>query len=182
MEHAVSEGDRLSHSSPYPHCDLKIHATSNFFDINGCANIGIAGAAKNTGRPNRISDLGVQTNLYTMPERMNPHNNGLRRSPHLREQREKDKETSQKRKAHVSFGTVAAAKLGLGLFLLITLATNVVVPRQQTEKDTTFTQQVMNRFHEVNELYDGTLNEVHYLLYATDISSNDSFTFRNAMK
>ena len=40
----------------------------------------------------------------------------------------------------------------------------------------------MNRFHEVNELYNGTLNEVHHLLYATDISSNESFTFRNAMK
>ena len=89
---------------------------------------------------------------------------------------------SQKRKAYISFGTVAAAKLGLGLFLLITLATNVVVPRQKTEKDTTFSQQVMNSFHEVNELYNGTLNEVHYLLYATDISSNDSFTFRNATK
>ena len=40
----------------------------------------------------------------------------------------------------------------------------------------------MNRFHKVNELYDGTLNEVHHLLYTTDISSKDSFTFRNAMK
>ena len=40
----------------------------------------------------------------------------------------------------------------------------------------------MNRFHEVNELYDGTLNKVHHLLYATNISSNNSFTFRNAMK
>ena len=32
------------------------------------------------------------------------------------------------------------------------------------------------------ELYDVTLNEVNHLLYATDISYNDSFTFRNAMK
>ena len=40
----------------------------------------------------------------------------------------------------------------------------------------------MNRFHEVNMLYEGTLNEVHHLLYATDISSNNSFTFQNAMK
>ena len=40
----------------------------------------------------------------------------------------------------------------------------------------------MNRPQEVNELYDGTLNEVHHLIYATDISSNDSFTFRNTMK
>ena len=67
MEHAVSEVDRLSHSSPPPHYDLKIHATSNFFDINGCANIGRAGAGKNTGRPNRIADLGVQTNIYATP-------------------------------------------------------------------------------------------------------------------
>ena len=84
-EHAVSEGDRLPHSSPPPHSDLTTHAAANLFDINGCANIGRAGAAKNTGRPNRISDLGVQTNLYATPERMNLHENGLRWSPRLRE-------------------------------------------------------------------------------------------------
>ena len=54
--------------------------------------------------------------------------------------------------------------------------------KHQTEKDATITQQVMNRFHEVNELYNGTLDKVHQLLYATDISSNDSFMFRNEMK
>ena len=113
---------------------------------------------------------------------MNPHENGLRRSPYLREQREKDKETPQKRKAHVSFGTAAATKLGFGLFSLIALATNVVVPQQWTEKNATFNQHVMNRFHEVNELYDGTFNKVHHLLFATNISSNDSFTFRNTTK
>ena len=113
---------------------------------------------------------------------MNPHDNGLRRSPRLLEKWEKEKETSQKRKAHVSFGTADATKLGFGLFSLIALATNVVVPQHQTEMEATFTQQLMNRFHEVNEMYEGTLNEVHHLLYATNISSNESFTFRNAMK
>ena len=83
---------------------------------------------------------------------MNPHENGLRWSLSLREQRETDKETSQKRKSHVSFGTAAATKLGFGLFSLIALATNIVVPQHQTEKNATFTQQVMNRFHEVKEL------------------------------
>ena len=56
------------------------------------------------------------------------------------------------------------------------------MPQHQTEKNAIFTQQVMNRLHELNELYNGTLNEVHHLLYATDISSNDRFMFRNAMK
>ena len=72
--------------------------------------------------------------------------------------------------------------LGFGLFSLIALATDVVVPQHQTEKNATFTQQVMNRFHEVNELYDDTLNKAHHLLYATNISSNKSFKFLNAMK
>ena len=86
-EHAVSEGDFSPHSSPPPHCDLTRHAASNLFDINVCANIGRAGATINTGRPNRIADLGVQTNIYATPERMNPHENGLRWSPRLRKQR-----------------------------------------------------------------------------------------------
>ena len=100
-EHAVSEGDRLPHSLPPPHCDLTHHAAANLFDINRCANIGRAGAAINTGRPNQIADLGVHTNLYATLERMNPHENGLRQFPRLRKQQEKDKETSKKRKVHV---------------------------------------------------------------------------------
>ena len=56
------------------------------------------------------------------------------------------------------------------------------MPQHQTEKNVTFTQQVMNRLHEVNELYKGILNEVYHILYATNISSNESFTFRNTMK
>ena len=66
-EHEVSEGDCLPHSLPPPHCDLTNHATANLFDINGCANIGRAETAKNTGRPNRIADLILQPNLYATP-------------------------------------------------------------------------------------------------------------------
>ena len=40
----------------------------------------------------------------------------------------------------------------------------------------------MDRFHEVNELYDGTLNKTHHLFYSTDITKNETFTFREAMK
>ena len=93
-EHAVSEGYRLSHSSPPPHRDITSYAGAKLFEIDGCANIGRAGAAKNNGRPNRIADLIFQTNLYATPEIMNPHENGLRWYPRLREQREKDKEKS----------------------------------------------------------------------------------------
>ena len=77
---------------------------------------------------------------------------------------------------------MAPTKVAFGLFSLVTLATNTKIPEHQTNPNSTFTEQVMNQFHEVNELYDGTLNEVHHLFYATDISSNESFTFRNAIK
>ena len=90
-EHVVSEEDWSPDSSPPPHCDLTSHAAANLFDINGCTNIGRAGAAQNTSRLNRITHHGVYTNLYATPEIMNPHENGLCRFPRLREQQEKEK-------------------------------------------------------------------------------------------
>ena len=45
-----------------------------------------------------------------------------------------------------------------------------------------FADQDMNWFHEVNELYGGTLNGVHHFLYSNKISSNECFTFKQAMK
>ena len=65
-------------------------------------------------------------NFLHMPMIMNPHENGLRRSPHLRKQRKK--EESNKRKSHVTFGTTAATKLSFVLFLLIALASNFTMP------------------------------------------------------
>ena len=72
-EHAFSEGDRSPKSLTSPHCELTNNAAAILFDINGCANIGRAGAAINTGCFNRIAYLSVQTNLYAMTERMNLH-------------------------------------------------------------------------------------------------------------
>ena len=56
------------------------------------------------------------------------------------------------------------------------------MPKQQTNTNTTFTEQVMNWFHEVNGLYDGTLNKIHHFFYSTDITTNDTFTLSEAMK
>ena len=56
------------------------------------------------------------------------------------------------------------------------------MPKHKTNTNVTFTEQVMNRFHEVNELYYGTLNKIHHLFYSTDITTNETFTLREAMK
>ena len=89
---------------------------------------------------------------------------------------------SQKRKAHTAFSTLAATKASFGLFSLVAPATNIKLPEHQVNPNATFTEQVMNRFHEVNKLYDGNLNKLHHLFYATVISTNEIFMFRNAMK
>ena len=47
--------------------------------------------------------------------------------------------TLQKQKAHTAFGTSAATKVALGLFLLVTLATNIKFPEHQINPNTTFT-------------------------------------------
>ena len=114
------------------------------------------------------------------PKRMNPRENGLRRSPRLKEQREKAE--ANKRKAHVTFGTAAATKIVFGLLAMFALTSNFTMPNHTNTPAATFTEAAMNRFHEVNELYDGTLNTVHHMLYSSDISSNECFTFHQAMK
>ena len=92
------------------------------------------------------------------------------------------KQRIEKHKPPVTFGTTEAKKLVFGLFLLIALATNIKIPKHKTKPNTTYTYKVMNQFQKVNELYDGTLNEVYHFLYSTDIISNECFTFRNATK
>ena len=56
------------------------------------------------------------------------------------------------------------------------------MPKQRTNSNATFIEQAINRFHEVNDLYNGTLNKVHHFLYSIGISSNHCFTFKQAME
>ena len=56
------------------------------------------------------------------------------------------------------------------------------MPEHRTQKNLTYTEQVMNQFHKANELYDGTLNEIQHFMYSTNITTNECFMFLNAMK
>ena len=51
-----------------------------------------------------------------------------------------------------------------------------------THPNVTYTEKVMDRFYELNELYDGTLNKIHHLFYSTDIAKNETFKLYEAMK
>ena len=77
-------------------------------------------------------------------------------------------EESKKRKDHVTFVTAAAMKVVFGLFSLIALVGNITIPEHRTHENLTYIKQVINQFHEVNELYDDTLNKIHYFMYSTN--------------
>ena len=94
----------------------------------------------------------------------------------MKESRKRD--TSQGKTNGIS----AATRVAFGLFSMFALATNNIIPNHLINPDANYTEHVLNRFQEVNELYDRTLNEVHHLMYSADIITNECFTFRNAMK
>ena len=82
--------------------------------------------------------------------RLNPQENVLRR-PRICMNNRITKD-SQKRKSHVTFGTVKDTKVVFVLFSLILLVTNITIPKHGSNPNATYTKQVVNRFHELNEL------------------------------
>ena len=58
------------------------------------------------------------------------------------------------------------------MFSLFALVTNTSMPRHRTNPHASYSELFMNRFHEVNEQYDGKP-----FMYATEISSNECFIF-----
>jgi hypothetical protein len=36
-------------------------------------------------------------------------------------------------------------------------------------------------FEELNEHYNGTMNQIHFLFFSSDVSSNEVFTYKEAM-
>jgi hypothetical protein len=109
-----------------------------------------------------------------MPTRINLHEAGLRRSPRL--------ETKNKNpKAHVPFGAKSRSKM-LGLFTLISLVSSISLPSHQAGQNKTSTERLIRKFKELNEHYDTTINEMHLFSFLTDVSSNEVFTFQQAMK
>ena len=172
-------------SSLYSQHEQVNQATANLF-----ASVGISSSnkARSESHTNIFdSNLTFASKTYDsevealqIPARLNTHENELHWSPCLREQW--GNEDFQKLRSHASFGTSAATKVALGLFSLVALATSIKIPEHQTNPKYTFTEQVINRFHKENKFYDVTLNEVNHLFYATNISSNKSFTIRNVMK
>ena len=116
-----------------------------------------------------------------MPQRVNLHEAGLRRSPCLQELEAK----KSTKKAHVTWATKATRVISL--FTLYSLVTDVKIdmPAYNISPSATLAERAVCCFHEVNELYGGTLNSICAYAFSTlalDMSNNEVFTYTKAMQ
>ena len=115
-----------------------------------------------------------------MPTHINLYEAGLRHSPHLNENATNN---GIKQEAHVTFGATLLKTVSLFTLLYNVKDSLTSMPSYSIKPNASFTARTMHRFHELNELYDGTVNQLHNLAFSTiDISSNEVFTYHKAMK
>ena len=125
------------------------------------------------------SDSGDSSHLH-MPTCINLHENGLRRSERIKNQL-KNANGGPRQKAHKAFGAVTKRLVRIGsLFALMTTA--VEMPNHPLPSNASLLEKAVNRFHECNELYDGTLNQLHNFALTADVASNEVFTYQQAMR
>lgn len=105
----------------------------------------------------------------SMPPIIDLEKAGLRRSARIAERESKDKETSE-----------GAKVFGVSLFTALSTVGSITLPdynRNGNENEKpSWADRCMTRFHEVNELYDGTCNQFHFMAFSTltdEVASNE---------
>jgi len=120
-------------------------------------------------------------NQLMMPKRMNLHEAGLHRSPHLQELEAK----KLHKKAHVTWATKATRVISL--FTLYSLITDgkIDMPAYNISPTATLSEHAACCLHKVNELYEGTFNSICAYAFSTialDMTNNEVFTYTKAMQ
>ncbi len=67
------------------------------------------------------------------------------------------------------------------LITLLSLVSQVTVPDHELLTHATFSKHLIKRFEDLHDHYDGTMNQIHFLSLSTDESSNEAFTYKEAM-
>ncbi len=82
--------------------------------------------------------------------------------------------------AHVAWGTRTQRSVS-ALITLFSFVSHVTVPDHELPTHAMFSDHVIKRFEELHEHYDGTMNQIIFLSFSTDVSSNKVFTYKEAM-
>jgi hypothetical protein len=67
------------------------------------------------------------------------------------------------------------------LITLFSFVSHVTVSDHELPTHATFSDHVIKPFEELHEHYNSTMNQIHFLSFSTDVSSNKVFTHKEAM-
>jgi hypothetical protein len=93
-----------------------------------------------------------------MPQRINLHEAGLRQSPRLKELADNK---PSKEKGHVIWVSKVTKIVTLLLVFSFVRDVSLNLPSYNISPEATMADKTVAHFHEVNELYNGTLNAIH---------------------
>jgi hypothetical protein len=67
------------------------------------------------------------------------------------------------------------------LITLFSFASHITVPDLELTTPAMFSYHMIKHFEELHEHYDGTMNQIYFLSFSTDVSFNKVFTHKEAM-
>ena len=112
-----------------------------------------------------------------MPKLVNVLQSGLRRSERI----QKFKNSKEAEESHAKNRNAFTAKKLIAFYTVISTVFNQFTSRVMDPKpDATTYDKSINRFHEANELYDGTLNQINLSVLAR--SFNEKYTYLQSMQ
>ncbi len=82
--------------------------------------------------------------------------------------------------AHVAWGTKTKRSVS-ALINLFPFVSHNTVPDYELPTHATFSDHTIKHFKELNEHYNGTMNQIHFLSCSTDVSSNKVFSYKEAL-
>jgi hypothetical protein len=110
-----------------------------------------------------------------LPPRLNLRESGLRRLERIKALQQKAHNP-----AHVAWGTRTKKSVS-ALITLFSFVIHVTVPDHELPTHATLSDHMIKHFEESNEHNNGTMNQIHFLSFSTDVSSNEVFTCKEAM-
>jgi hypothetical protein len=108
------------------------------------------------------------------------HESGLCRSPRLKKQAERRHE-----KAHVTWATKMPRVVTLFTLFSFVSDYKVAAPSYALSPNASYTDRMVSCVHELNKLYDGTMNTIVSCAFSTvalDMSNKEVFTYTKALQ
>jgi hypothetical protein len=105
-----------------------------------------------------------------LPPHLNLRELGLHQTEHVKALQQKAHNP-----AHIAWGTTTKRSVS-ALITLFSFVCHVAVPDHELPTHATLSDHMIKCFEESNEHYDGTMNQIHFLSFGTDLSSNKVFT------